>query len=562
MTHDARRHIGEIYFALCKSVSSPVALSCWMMYSQGDHSTLASHSIDPAMYRDARSFAGDYLVTEFLSKWKGLQTGLDTSKEGIRKFKLAEEKNRITNDRVINSRSSPPGDDVASVLYAAQRIISRILSPFDRDRVLKSPKWSPGATATLSRRDARVDKKMLSLPISVTPRALPIFREVLHDDLHWCAAILGHFPDGPFCFTKGVFEVTECNRIVTVPKNAKTDRVIAAEPTANIYLQKAVGGFIRNRLKRFGVDLDDQTRNQDAARIAHTFGLATIDLSMASDTISRELVFDLLPVDWALFLDDLRSPKGKFQGEVFTYSKFSSMGNAFTFELESLIFYAICEGCARVKGVHCPSFVYGDDLVIPEECYPLLTAVLQHCGFEVNASKSHVGGQFYESCGKHYFSGIDVTPVYQKEIPTSLPDWIRLGNRLIRSTSRYPFAVSAWHAARRFGGGNHFAIPWGVEGDDGWVMPRESYQPVEKCRNRGFKCRVIRMLPKRERVNELALLALRLRSIDERPQDALSHLPREVSLPFDGTVTRDLETRWRPSSRWVIPSWAEEPDLR
>lgn len=564
--HDASQHLGEVFYSLCKTVDSGVSLAQWLRYKYGEYPQLVSKTIDPGHYDSSSTFARDYLVSEYLSKIKGLETGINLQEVALSKFKLAEEVNVSTNRRIRMARSGSVDPDVASVLHTSQRIISRILGPLDVERTLRGSRWSPGATSSLPRHRARVDTKMLSLPFSVTARALPHFREELHRDLHWCAALLGHFPEGPFCFTKGTFSVVSENRIVTVPKNAKTDRVIAAEPTANIFLQLGVGGYLRRRLRSHGVDLDDQSVNQDMARCAYDYGYATIDLSMASDTVSLELVYDLLPVEWAIFLDDLRSPWGKMpRGPNVKFEKFSSMGNGYTFELESLIFIALARGVASVLDVHAPSFVYGDDIIVPKECWPLLAKCLKHCGFSPNDEKTHAEGSFYESCGKHYFEGKDVTPVYQKEIPSSLPAWIRAGNRLIRSHSRHPYVESAWRACRRLGGGQQFTIPVGVEGDDGWVLPAPEFKPVEICRNRGFKCRVIRFLPKRERVNEQAFLAYRLRTmISETADETLNHLPvGRTPVPFDGRVTRDTDSnRYRVSNRWVIPPWVETHHLR
>lgn len=563
--HDTSQYIGEVFYALCKTVDTPVSLGSWLRYKYREFSQLVSAAVNPADYEEPRSFARDYLVTEYLSKIRGLETGYDLKEIGLSKFKLAEEKNVSTNRRIRESRSAAPAADVASVLHTAQRIIARVLGPLNEERIFSSSRWSPGATSTLSRRHARVDRKMISLPIAVTRRALPYFRRELHADLHWCAAILNVVPEGPFCFVQKVFGIVDENRVVTVPKNAKTDRVIAAEPTANIFLQKGVGSYIRRRLRSHGVDLDDQSVNQSMSRIAHAFSYATIDLSMASDTVSVELVYDLLPVEWAIFLDDLRSPYGKLpDGSRVKYEKFSSMGNGYTFELESLIFIALCRAVESVLDVRSPSFVYGDDIVTPRECWPLLKTSLEHCGFSANAEKTHADGLFFESCGKHFFGGIDVTPVYQKEIPTSLPSWIRAGNRLIRSHDRHPYVESAWSACRRFGGGQQFAIPVGVEGDDGWVLPISEFNPVDKCRNRGFKCRVIRFLPTREKVDEQAFYAYQLRKNAETGSSHLSWIPvSDPPRPFDGRVTRDNDgNRYRGTHRWVIPPWAEAIHLR
>jgi hypothetical protein len=202
--------------------------------------------------------------------------------------------------------------------------------------------------------------------------------------------------------------------MTTVPKDAFTDRIICIEPTGNIYVQKALGSTIRRRLKRWGVDLDDQTRNQDLAREGSiSNGLCTIDLSSASDSISLGFVKAVLPQAWFTALTDTRStctqlPCGTWRKN----EKFSSMGNGFTFELESALFYAIL--LATTPDGSTVS-VFGDDLVAPASSYAEITVALSYFGFTPNMKKSYGDGPFRESCGKHYFNGEDVTPVFQKK---------------------------------------------------------------------------------------------------------------------------------------------------
>ena len=48
-------------------------------------------------------------------------------------------------------------------------------------------------------------------------------------------------------------QLTESNRLMTVPKNARTDRVIAAEPDWNMFFQLGLGASIRARLQKVGL---------------------------------------------------------------------------------------------------------------------------------------------------------------------------------------------------------------------------------------------------------------------------------------------------------------------
>jgi len=292
--------------------------------------------------------------------------------------------------------------------------------------------------------------------------------------------------------TRSAFNVVRGNEIVFVPKNAKTHRIIAKEPTVNSYLQKGFGSEIRRLLRwKAGIDLKDQTVNQRLAREGSSNGsLATIDLSGASDTISQELVRYLLPERWFSLLDAIRSKQGYLRKEKrwIYYHKFSSMGNACTFELESLIFWALCKACLEIGGQGQTLNVYGDDIIVPTEHYESVSAVISFAGFRVNSSKSFFEGPFRESCGKDYFSGIDVRPVFLKENISNVESIFKLANSIRRYSHRRSFNygcdsrfLAAWQylygrVHPRF---REFRIPEGV-GDSGFVSNWDEARPSLK----------------------------------------------------------------------------------
>jgi hypothetical protein len=81
--------------------------------------------------------------------------------------------------------------------------------------------------------------------------------------------------------------VHESSVYFTVPKNSTIDRSACKEPEVNMILQRALSKHIRESLKRVGIDLRDQGVNQRLARDALKLGLATVDLSAASDSITE-----------------------------------------------------------------------------------------------------------------------------------------------------------------------------------------------------------------------------------------------------------------------------------
>jgi hypothetical protein len=156
--------------------------------------------------------------------------------------------------------------------------------------------------------------------------------------------------------------------------------------------------------------------------------LATLDLSSASDSISYELVSLLMPPCWFTILDEVRSPIVDIDGEEHKCEMFSSMGNGFTFELESLLFYALAKATAYFTRTRGKISVYGDDIIVPVQMAEHLTQVLDYFGFSLNPEKSFWSGPFRESCGGHYHLGEDITPFFIRKPIKTLVDLIHLLN--------------------------------------------------------------------------------------------------------------------------------------
>lgn len=122
------------------------------------------------------------------------------------------------------------------------------------------------------------------------------------------------------------------------------------------------------------------------------------------------------------------------------WEKFSSMGNGFTFELESLIFYAAALATCEAVGADTKAVsVYGDDVIIPVEAFELYEKFCAFLGFTVNKTKSFASGAFRESCGAHYFSGLDVKPIYHKKVLTNALSIYKLANSVRRLAHRRCF---------------------------------------------------------------------------------------------------------------------------
>lgn len=426
--------IDGVFERLCKGVGSKYSLECLSLYREGKFIELLNHSITASDYDigDVHRFRDDYLVQEYLSKSEFLATGIDRKQVALDSFAAAETQCKAANERINAYLYHNGSCDWAHVICVAQQKIEACIGSHPKyAKLLNRCRWGKGSTFSLKGEDARLDYKLREGQISVTRQALQHLRAAMATDYAWLRS-RGIDACGPTSLLANEFDVVDGSRGATVSKNAKTDRFIAAEPTGNIFLQLGAGGYFRQCLHRVGINLDDQSINQGLAGSALVYGLATVDLKAASDTIPSALVWLLLPYSWASYLESLRSPMIQVEKNWIRLSKFSSMGNGFTFELESLIFWSLTEALRDCMGVAGRVSVYGDDIICPAEMVPQLNELLSWCGFTFNVKKTHSDGLFRESCGKHYFGGFDVTPIYQKVDPdASREEYYRCHNRIL-----------------------------------------------------------------------------------------------------------------------------------
>lgn len=391
----------ESTLALAESIGSVRALTVYLLVKYGEWQQLVDLEILPHLYDSCDKFACDYLVTKVLSKNSRLPLDIDRAGVAIRKFYDAEALCLATNTRLKNFREDPhcEGSDYVGLVIRIQNIIQRILSAFpnrnDLDYSESQMRFGPGATTSLS---------------GIVTQGTKYKRRTLD-----CTKELVGFR--AFCFPhlwkENVPEVRirDYSKLTTVPKNAKTDRVICIEPDLNIFVQLGIGALLKRKLLRFGLDLSTQERNQQMAQRAHADRLATVDLSSASDTISYEVVGLLLPPAWCDLLEYPRVPATSINGNVVPLQKWSSMGNGYTFELETLIFYATALAVTD-EDEWGDVTAYGDDIILPAKNMDLLSDALTFLGFRVNSEKTFGIGRFHESCGTDFFDGQNVRPFF------------------------------------------------------------------------------------------------------------------------------------------------------
>lgn len=366
-------------------------------------------------------------VCAFYSKRADLELGVSRREVAVRSFIAAEDLCREMNE-LLRLRASGeffylPG--VEPKLFRAQQKIARFLGDVPSLSDLKI-RFGPGATTQVKKPTASPSRK-LGQTLACSKELYPHIDEVLRELPLWtdfqCKMQRGENLTIDLEIHPG--------RLGFVPKSWKTERSIVVEPMLNTCIQLGINDYLSARFRGFGLDLTDQSVNQRAALQGSLTGeLATLDLQSASDTISLEAVYLLLPIDWAIFLSKFRTGTVDCEGVACEMEKFSSMGNGFTFPLESLIFYGLACACVR-DGDECLVSVFGDDVVIPTYAYADLCELFHHVGFIVNTKKSFSTGCFRESCGVDYHRGIDIRPSYVKD-SLALFDIFRLHNQYVR----------------------------------------------------------------------------------------------------------------------------------
>jgi hypothetical protein len=414
LSHDVK-HLVSTFLA---DLDNPVSLSCQLMLESEDWVGLAGKTVDPRSYLDAKEFVKDSAAVAILKKCPQLPTSPDVRRlNAVEKWLQGERSCYWANERLCKylPEFSNFGDVDAAVtrhLSAIRKIVRNLIGY--APPLLTEGRFGPGATFSDRGRFTTLPDKMSTNP-TLTRGAIWYLPQWL--GTQWGA---------DFCARHGEFQFVPGNRYATVPKTALTDRSIASEPSINVFYQLGLGKSLRQRLRSpsqdsLGWDLNvaQDIHRRIACMSSVTREFATLDLSNASDTVAYNLVKLLLPRPWFEALDSLRSPKTHVDGKWVKLEKFSSMGNGFTFELETVIFAALAIHASRCAGfpgiLGSDVFVFGDDIILPDGAVFEISPLLAFCGFEVNSEKSYFGGvPFRESCGGDYFDGVPVRGYYLK----------------------------------------------------------------------------------------------------------------------------------------------------
>lgn len=235
-------------------------------------------------------------------------------------------------------------------------------------------------------------------------------------------------------------------KVTAVPKDSRGPRLICVHPAELIWVQEGLWLELERAISltrsyecwpRGHIRFYDQDPNGLIALLSSRSGIyATLDLKEASDRISDVLVRRLFG-DYYKAFGCCRAQKYVLPTqEVGGLSCYAPMGNATTFPVQSLVFWAICVSSLVDQGYKNPNrvFVFGDDLIIPSEAAENVVNDLESFGLRVNRTKSFWRGAFRESCGVDAYNGVNVTPLRWKTrlIPKTLEDMQALSDLAMR----------------------------------------------------------------------------------------------------------------------------------
>lgn len=287
-------------------------------------------------------------------------------------------------------------------------IASAILGPYDPDEHLQYCRFAKNACVGHPASRKRLDHKVKG-PITGSCFHLQFLRRALDEDPHLTAALAG-----------ARWKQSTYLQLQLVPKSYKSLRAIMPDTLAGSFYSAGLGRVIQNRLAAHGLDIDRlQERHRRLARLASADlvggrrRLATLDLSSASDSITVDLLYRILPKKWYDIVTAGRIARYQFNGTEYDLQSACTMGLGHTFPLETLVFYVLVRGIMNryAPGKHGLVSVYGDDIILPTWAVKPVVSVFKRLHLLVNDDKSFWGlCDFRESCGGDFFRGISVRP--------------------------------------------------------------------------------------------------------------------------------------------------------
>lgn len=431
------QQVQKVVTLLAEQLGTPRALTVEILLRYGEIAQLQQLRAEPSHYLLADAYHKDVIITDVLRKC-ALPGDTDSRfRAAVDGFLRNEKQNWKTNRRlyrfVDNCGLEPEDEPVMQFITAWRKEIKSVLGPLPNTL---TPRFSGGSTVSDRGYLTTVPDKMTNVPTYYPQSScmLPLWWETA-----WGRACAYPSKDRAPVHPR----VVRYNEFFTVRKDALKDRGCCMEAPISLSFQLPVGKeFSRAIRLAYGNDLrTGKEKHMRLARLASvTDDHATIDLTDASNLMARALPELTLPNQWFELVNSLRAPNVYIDGRIQRLEMFSSMGNGFTFELETLLFQTLAVTICKLMGLEekvSEISVFGDDIIVPKEIAPALLSALTYFGFEPNKRKTFVSGHFRESCGGDYFQGSAVRPYHLEELPDEPQHWISFANGLWRLPQRW-----------------------------------------------------------------------------------------------------------------------------
>lgn len=321
-----------------------------------------------------------------------------------------------------SSRVQRRGSFRDNVHLRARALVHFVLTAFTEDEWFQECKHGSGTSVGVPFSDTSLERKFL-FPISCTSSVKPLMQRYLDFNRGLKEAVFSYNSENPV--NSGWYQIVKGARATTVDKTTDKRRFISIEPTGNMFFQQGLMLMMYKRMALVGLNtalLPDEHKWR-AYRASITCREATIDWSSASNSVSIELVKWCLPAAWFAAVMQTRSKYTALHGEDVELHMIATMGNAVTFPLETLIFWAYGHAVRlslEDTNALFPEWehlkvisVFGDDCIVPTDMAEPYMGFLTSLGFLVNIEKSYYQDEgFRESCGGDYLHGIDVRPFH------------------------------------------------------------------------------------------------------------------------------------------------------
>lgn len=418
-----------------------------------------------------KEFAATQLLGSFYKKLAPDGTNTQADAAALLKF-------RSVNASVKSVFSDPPSE-FAELVNTFELILERCSNVYQDDLALDLAKISEGLGVgpgmnVGAESQAFYSKVFDSKLTTTSDDLLALYRAAILSSDMWAEAERQRFA----AFGR---RIVSGNTMFFVPKNREISRTAATEPTVNMLIQKGIGQFLEQSLWRhFRIDLRRQPdKNREMARLGSQFGtLATIDLVSASDMVGLALCERFLTRSGLnAWLVRSRSPETVLpDGSSEKLNMVGTMGNGFSFPLQTLIFASAVKAVYAIEGLpfnadNLTFGVFGDDIVCLTKAYDRLCWLLKWLGFEVNEAKSFSVGPFRESCGFDYYLGHQVRGVYLKTLE-SVPSVYSAINRLNRWSATHRVQLpKTIEALRLMLPKKVHYVPFQESDDAGWKVP-------------------------------------------------------------------------------------------